>query len=130
MGLTNARILVADDDRDTVDTTADLLRLAGYHVQVVYDGLQALDATRLFHPHVVILDINMPGMDGFEVARAIRKEFGEHVLLVAHTALTGMTAHEQARQAGFDEQLLKPVDSGRLLAVVADAVGSLTAVED
>ena len=122
---TQTRILVADDDHDTADTTADLLRLCGYEVQAVYDGLQAVKTSQLLHPHVVVLDINMPVMSGLDAAREIRQALGAQVVLIAHTAQTGRTAHDQAGRAGFDHHLLKPVDTSRLLAVIAAAAGRL-----
>lgn len=67
MGALRARVLTVDDDRDTADTTADLRRLDGHDVRAVYDGHEAVETARTFWPHVVILDVNMPGLDGYEV---------------------------------------------------------------
>ncbi len=115
-----ARVLHADDDRDTADSTAELLRLDGHEVRVVYDGQLAVETARTFWPHVVILDINMPFLNGYEVAAALRKQETEdhHFILIAHTARTEMADVERASQAGFDHHVAKPAQSGRLRALV------------
>ena len=68
------RVLIADDHENLADMTAQFLLWDGYEVLAIYDGLQALDASRSFQPDLAILDINMPGMDGYEVAAAFRSE--------------------------------------------------------
>ncbi len=120
MSARGARILTADDDIDTADTTADLLRLDGHDVRAVYDGQQAVDVARSFWPHVVILDINMPGLNGYEVAAALRaQETAEHrFILIAHTARTEQADIEAADRAGFDHHVAKPQQSGRLGALI------------
>ena len=123
---TLSRVLVADDDRDTADTTADLLQLEGYAVRVAYDGLQAVEAARAFDPHLVILDIDMPVMDGYAAAAAIRTDSaGRHVVFIAHTAsVTPAVGSRSSRLAGFDHHLTKPADSGRLCALVGAALAA------
>lgn len=105
------RILVADDVRDAADTTAVLLSFGGYEVQAVYNGLEAVQTARIFVPDMVILDINMPVMGGYEAARQLRAEQapGSILLLVA---LSGRTTREDVafgREAGFDHHLGKPL---------------------
>lgn len=103
------RILVADDDHDTADLAAHLLGLAGHEVRAVYDGQQAIEAARTFRPHVIILDIDMPRMDGCKAARALRADDANaSVLLIAHTALTTSADLDRILRAGFDRYLPKP----------------------
>jgi signal transduction histidine kinase len=112
------RILVVDDNRDAADTLGDLLQALGARVQVVYDGCAALEALATFNPAVAVIDLGMPGMDGYDVARRVRAEPGFNgVTLVA---LTGWNqAAERAREAGFDHHMVKPVDPDTLQAVLA-----------
>ena len=105
------RVLVVDDNRDASESLARLLDLAGYDVRVAYDGPAALELAQLYRPDAVLLDIGLPQLDGYEVARRLREQPAtEHVLLIA---LTGY-GHEQdrcrSREAGFDHHLVKPVD--------------------
>ena len=122
-----ARVLAADDHRDTADTTADLLRMEGYEVVAVYDGLQAVAAARSFRPHVAVLDINMPGLNGYQVAAALRElETEDHrFVLIAHTARMEAADLERAHQVGFDHFIAKPAQTGSLRDVVrASLAGS------
>jgi signal transduction histidine kinase len=111
------RVLVVDDNRDAADSLALLLRASGAETDVVYAGQEALATVERFRPHVVLLDLSMPGMDGYQVAQSIRSG-NRQVRIVA---LTGWT-HEQARsrtsQSGFDHHLAKPVDLGSLRSVL------------
>jgi PAS domain S-box-containing protein len=106
------RILVADDNRDAAESLAVLLRLEGHEVMVADDGQAAL---RLFdeqHPEVALLDIGMPQMDGYEVARRIRSSMGgKRVLLVALTGWGQEKDRAASREAGFDHHLVKPVET-------------------
>lgn len=111
------QILIADDDRDTADTMADLLQLEGYRVRAVYDGLQAVEAARVLQPQLVILDINMPVLDGYAAAAAIRRDSAGGVVLIAHTAVRPVSIG----LADFDHYLLKPIDSGKLCALAASS---------
>ncbi len=115
-----AKILVVDDDRDIADTTCDLLTFEGYEMLAAYDGLEAVRLAREFHPHLVVLDITMPGIGGCDVARQLRREqpTGQTLLLVAHTALTGPEDIAEIDACGFDARLSKPVESGRLRSVL------------
>ena len=105
------RVLVVDDVADTAESLAELIRLWDYHVSVALDGPAALDAARRLHPEVVLLDIGLPGMDGYEVARQIRRDPATASAQVV--ALTGYGQEEDrkaALNAGFDHHLVKPVD--------------------
>jgi PAS domain S-box-containing protein len=105
------RALIVDDNIDAAATLRLLLQLGGHTTAVAHDGLAALQAAAEFKPDIVLLDLGLPGMDGYEVARAIRRmpESGNPLLV----AVTGWGAAEQrlkTKQAGFDEHLTKPVD--------------------
>ncbi|HUP22522.1 MAG TPA: ATP-binding protein [Thermoanaerobaculia bacterium] len=113
------RILVVDDNRDAADTLGVLLELLGAEVHVVYSGPEAIEALGDHRPTVVLLDIGMPGMDGHEVARRIRRQ-QEH-RGVALIALTGWGQEEDRRRsqlAGFDHHLVKPVDIAALQSLL------------
>jgi len=120
------RVLVADDNCDTADSTADLLRFDGHDVRAVYDGRQAVETARTFRPHVVILDINMPVMDGYEAATALRKESSDpELVLVAHTSLTQPDDMERVKRAGFDHYVNKPPAPGAMGQLVLECLGRL-----
>jgi len=116
------RMLVVEDNPDAAGSLGMLLELKGHRVTTVPDGLAALAAARAERPDVLLVDIGLPGIDGYEVARRIRQdpELGEPLLV----ALTGYGRDEDRRRAlaaGFDQLLVKPVDLGRLDAVLARA---------
>jgi signal transduction histidine kinase/ActR/RegA family two-component response regulator len=105
------KVLVADDNRDSADTLGLLLELAGHDVLVAHSGREALDMGRLHRPDVVILDIGMPDLDGYEVARFIRNEsWGQNALLLAITGWGQENDKDRAHAAGFDRHLTKPVN--------------------
>jgi CheY-like chemotaxis protein len=106
-----ARILIADDNRDAADSMGMLLELGGHEVIVAHSGAEALAKGREHHPDVVILDIGMPDINGYEVARTARAEdWGKSALLMALTGWGHADDKERARSAGFDRHLTKPVD--------------------
>jgi PAS domain S-box-containing protein len=108
------RILVADDNRDTADSLQRVLALYGHEVQVAYDGAAALSMGEQFRPRVAILDIAMPGTNGYDVARALRSRHGAEVTLVALTGWGQDADRRRALEAGFDYHLIKPVDPNEL----------------
>jgi CheY-like chemotaxis protein len=109
------RILVVDDNRDAAESLGMLLRLSGCKVSVAFDGPHALELLQSFRPDTVLLDIGMPEMDGYEVARRMRADpRGRAVLLVALTGWGQDEDKRRARAAGFDEHLTKPVDPALL----------------
>jgi CheY-like chemotaxis protein len=113
------RILIVDDNRDSADTLGALLGTLGATVSVVYDGRAALDALREFEPDVMILDIGMPEMDGYEVARQVRSTPDQgHVLLIALTGWGQEHDRETSRAAGFDHHMVKPPDLPALRALL------------
>ncbi len=119
------KILLADDNVDAADTTADLLRLDGLEVRVAYDGLQAVEAARSFRPDLVVLDINMPVMDGYEAAARLRKEqcADQRLVLVAVTGEIQEEDVDRAFRAGFDHHMGKPVRGDALGVLVATCLG-------
>jgi CheY-like chemotaxis protein len=113
------RILVADDDRDAVATLAALLAHEGHQVREVYRGSEVLRMVREFAPDVALVDIGMPGMTGYDVAREIRTVFGARPMLVAVTGWKKASDRIAAKMAGFDHHLAKPFDPAALLALLA-----------
>jgi signal transduction histidine kinase len=105
------RILVVDDKKDAADSLAVLLRLTGHEVHTAYDGPTALEEARAFRPELMILDIGLPGLDGYEVARRVRQTPGlERVRLAALTGYGRPEDVARGRAAGFDHHLVKPAD--------------------
>lgn len=113
------RLLVIDDNVDSANTLAQLLRMVGHEVEVAYDGLTGLATARSFEPDAVLLDIGLPGMDGYEVATAMRKlEITRQSLLIAISGYGQKTDEERSRHAGFDFHLVKPVELGALRSLL------------
>jgi CheY-like chemotaxis protein len=114
------RLLVVDDNQDAARMLATLLRLKGQEVRVAHDGAAALELLKAEQPDLVFLDLGMPGMDGYEVARRIRSE--PDIAHIKLAALTGWGQEEDRRrtaEAGFDCHLTKPLDARTLDAVLA-----------
>ena len=116
------RILVVDDNRDSADSATDILRLLGNRVECAYDGQSGLKAALRFRPHVVMLDLAMPGMDGFETRRQLRAlpDAGE-AFLIAMTGFGNEEDKRRTRAAGFDAHLTKPVELDALIALLNEA---------
>ncbi len=113
------KILVVDDHPDSVDSLSRLLEARGHEAARAYDGRQALDVFRQFEPAVVVLDIDMPVLDGYGAARAIRLAPGDRLpVLVALTALTGHETRRLAFDAGFDAHVNKPAKIDALLELM------------
>ena len=114
------RILVVDDNRDAADSLSMVLKFLGADVRVAHDGPEALAAFEAYDPAVVLLDIGLPGMDGYEVARRIRSGFpSRRAALVALTGWGQDKDRRQAREAGFDRHLIKPAEISALQALLA-----------
>jgi CheY-like chemotaxis protein len=112
---TRRRVLVADDNRDAADTLALLLEMSGYEVAVAHSGRDAFEKLLRQPPDAAILDIGMPDMSGYEVARRFRQESGRaDVFLLAVTGWGQQDDIARAKEAGFDEHLTKPVDPDRV----------------
>jgi signal transduction histidine kinase/CheY-like chemotaxis protein len=108
------RILVVDDNVDAADALAELLRDFGHDVQAVHDGPSAIEQAAIHRPDIVLLDIGMPGFDGYEVARRMRTELGLTSTLVALTGYGEASHRRLSREAGFDQHVTKPVDIRKL----------------
>jgi DNA-binding response OmpR family regulator len=113
------RILLADDDRDATLSLSTLLKLEGYEVRHVYDGNATLDAVREFEPDIVLIDIGMPKLSGYDVSRYIRERYGkERPVLVALTGWKQASDRILATLAGFHHHVAKPYDPGALLELI------------
>jgi CheY-like chemotaxis protein len=114
------RVLVVDDNRDAAASLAMLLHTGGHEVRVAHDGPAALATAELFSPQAVILDIGMPGMNGYEVARRLRSQPGlPRLLLIAMTGYGQDEDRRRSREAGFDHHLVKPVDLEAIAELLA-----------
>jgi CheY-like chemotaxis protein len=113
------RILVVDDNRDSAESLQLLLQLLGNNVSVAHDGEEALSMANELKPDVVLLDIGLPKLNGYEVARRIRLEpWGSTATLVAITGWGQAEDKDLSREAGFDRHLVKPVDPDTLLKLI------------
>jgi PAS domain S-box-containing protein len=115
----HVRVVVADDNRDAADTLQRILSLFGHEVRVAYDGVAAIRLAEEFRPRVAVLDIGMPGTNGYEVARTLR-ERRSPIKLVALTGWGQESDRRRAMEAGFDYHLTKPVDPEALNRLFAD----------
>jgi CheY-like chemotaxis protein len=114
------RVLVVDDNRDAADSLAMVLTGMGAEVRVAYDGPAGLDLVERFRPEFLLLDLGMPGMDGYEVARRVRQgDRGRDIVLVATTGWGQEQDKTRARLAGFDHHLTKPVDPRVFSEIIA-----------
>jgi CheY-like chemotaxis protein len=114
------RILIADDDRDGALMLSTLLELEGYEVRAVHGGQEALDAARAFKPDVVMLDIGMPKVTGYDAARRLRQRYGADCpVLIAVTAWKQASDKILANLAGFDHHVAKPYDPNELVRLLA-----------
>jgi two-component system CheB/CheR fusion protein len=113
----NLEILVVDDHIDTSESTAILLKMAGHTVRLAHSGNAAVEMARIYSPDVVLLDIGLPGIDGYQAARLIRAEI-ENVLLIAVTGYGQEVDHKRSANAGFDHHLLKPVSPQTLINIL------------
>lgn len=119
------RILVVDDNEDNVTSTAMLLRAHGHEVRSCYDGIAAMQMVAQFQPDVVLLDLNLPGKNGWEVAREIRAQSTMKRPFLIAVSGTYMQASDRAlsQLRGFDHHLAKPVDPDALVAFIAKLRG-------
>ncbi len=115
-----ARVLVVEDQADAAESLRILLELLGYEVRVARTGPEGVDAAAAFRPDVIVSDVGLPGFDGLELARRVRRLPGlERAVLVAVTGYAGEEDWRRGREAGFDHYLGKPADPQRLLQVIA-----------
>ena len=115
-----------DDSVDTVTTLAMLVRESGYDVRTAYDGLTVLETTLDYRPAVMLLDIGLPGMNGYEVAKLIRQQPAfKNTILIAMTGYGKESDRQTSKAAGFDYHLVKPGDFDKLLKILETISESL-----
>jgi CheY-like chemotaxis protein len=118
-GARTRRVLLADDHKDGADSLAELLRLKGHDVFVVYDGEQAVDLAGTVRPDVMLLDLAMPKLTGYEAAERIRRQpWGAGILIIAITGWGQAEMRRQSRESGFDHHLVKPIELSTLQALL------------
>ena len=122
---TNCRILIVDDNADAAMTMAVMLELQGHTVKYITSPLQALATAREMRPHVVLLDIGMPVLNGFDIAALLRTEFGSQLDIVAVSGFADPASRARAVQAGFSGHFEKPADSLLIQATVQRACSRL-----
>jgi CheY-like chemotaxis protein len=121
---TRQRVLVVDDNVDSAESLAKLLGMMGYEVRTAYNGLSVGDIVADFRPRVVLLDIGLPGLDGYEVARGLRaQQRAEPLLLVALTGYGQESDRQRSREAGFDFHLVKPLNLGEFELLLRNEAG-------
>ncbi len=121
-GQRHSRVLVVDDNVDLTRGLARLLQIRGHEVRIAHDGLTGLELAKNSKPDVVLIDIGLPGMDGYQLAAHLRRD--ESVKDATLIAISGYGQEEdlrQAREAGFDHHLLKPIISDQLIKIVEEA---------
>jgi signal transduction histidine kinase/DNA-binding response OmpR family regulator len=118
------RILVVDDNTDAAESLRMLLSVFGHQVEIAHNGVNALATAQTQKPELVFLDIGLPGMDGYEVARRMRSEAGlAESKLIALSGYGTEADQQRSREAGFNRHLVKPVDPGELPAIIAQVTG-------
>jgi CheY-like chemotaxis protein len=114
------RLLIVDDLKDNADSLAVLMELKGHEVHTAYDGEEAIAAAQQFKPDVVLLDIGMPKMNGYEACRSLREQsWGKGMFLIAVTGWGQEDDFRRTEEAGFDHHMVKPVDPAELLKLLA-----------
>lgn len=117
--------MIADDNNDSATSLSILLNDAGYDVRTAGDGVQALETAEQFRPDIALLDIGMPKLNGYDVARQLRDQpWGRQMLLIAITGWGGADHRQQTTKAGFDHHLTKPVDPMALTRSLATLVAA------
>jgi CheY-like chemotaxis protein len=117
--LVGVHVMIVDDNHDAADSMGLLVELAGGTPRVAYSGESALAAIESFKPSVILLDLGMPGMDGYEVCRLIRQRHGHEIAVVALSGWGQISDKVQAQRAGFDAHLTKPADPSVLEAEIS-----------
>jgi len=121
-----ARILVVDDNTDMVGALVRLLELLGHDVRTAYDGATALEMARVHKPEFVLLDLGLPGMDGYQVVKRLRQEQGsQDAVIIAVTGYGQEDDLSRSREAGFDHHLVKPIDHNMLVTLISQSQNAL-----
>jgi CheY-like chemotaxis protein len=117
-------ILIVDDNRDIADSLSELLKMMGHDTRTAYDGQQGVDMAGEYRPDVILLDIGLPKLNGYEACRLIRQQpWGKGVAMIALTGWGQDKDRHRSEEAGFDHHLVKPVDPRSLMQVVAGLIG-------
>jgi DNA-binding response OmpR family regulator len=120
------KVLLVDDNEDAVDLLAEWFRMRGATVETAPDGLVALDVAQRFEPDVALLDLGLPALNGYEVARRMRaREAHRHTVLIAVTGYGEQSARAETSAAGFDDHCVKPLDLGQFEARLSDKLMEL-----
>ena len=118
--LVSERVLVVDDHHDAADSLVKLITALGYEAKAVYDGLEAVKQAAEYAPDMALIDIGMPGLDGFETVSRIRQQRGNgHLILVAVTGWSEAEDKRRAYEAGFDLHVAKPMSEKTLVELLA-----------
>jgi len=113
------RVLIVDDNRDSVETMATLIRLSGHEIEMAHDGKTALEKAKSFKPEIILLDVGLPDMHGYEVAERLRAvPENKSLVIVALTGYGNEEDRRRARDAGFDYHFVKPVDFTALESLI------------
>lgn len=119
---TAPRVLVVDDNKDSAQTLGMMLKIMGNDVRTAHDGLEAIETASDYRPHVILLDLGMPKLNGYDVCRRIREqEWGADMLIIALTGWGQAEDRQRTKEAGFDHHLVKPVDVAKLNELLDDA---------
>jgi CheY-like chemotaxis protein len=117
----SARVLLIDDNVDLARCLARLLEIHGHDVRIAHDGPSGIDQARAWNPEFVLLDIGLPGMDGFQVASLLRQnEATQDTVIIAISGYGHEEDRARSKQAGFDHHLVKPINSDELAMIMAN----------
>jgi len=120
-----AKVLVADDDHDAAESLAELFAIGGHEARYALNGREAVQASKTFAPTIIFLDLEMPVLDGFDAATAIKGDpKTAHIRVVALSGALGDDVRERTERAGFDVYLFKPARIEALLALVAESASA------
>ena len=115
------RILIVDDNRDSADSLSMMLKIMGNETRTAYDGEEALAAANVFRPAVILLDIGLPKLNGYETCRRIREQpGGKELVIIAQTGWGQNVDRQRTHEAGFDHHMVKPVDPHALMKLLAE----------
>jgi len=115
------RILIVDDNKDLATSLARLLGLLGHEVEVVFDGRKGIEAARIYRPRVLLLDIGLPLVDGYQVARTLRQEGFHDILIIGLSGYGQEEDRRRSREAGMNHHVTKPVDVKTIAELIAQS---------
>ena len=118
------RVLIVDDNHDSATSMAMLLQIYGYDARIAHDGPASLDIAREFEPQAVVLDIGLPGMDGYQVAFRLRELGLQDPTLIAMTGYGQESDRRRSREAGFEHHLVKPISFDALTEILSIYAGA------